>query len=227
MSICDFARLGRIVDVKECLARFENVNARDPFGRTALIWAVCNDDAGLVRLLLSAPGINVNARCTAFARTPLMWAVCCGNAELVQLLLSAPGIGVNAIDSYGYTVPVRAAKDFIEEGFHEARDRRARVLKLLLAVPGIDVNKTVLHALCDLEKVLVFPGTDASTHVKSIMAAAHHSRARAVEMLCDFPGVDLRTALSLAKAPLVAETIRAALRWDVRRGWVVVCVRQK
>ncbi|CEP02296.1 hypothetical protein PBRA_008880 [Plasmodiophora brassicae] len=87
----------------------------------------------VVKLLLGAPGIDVNAP-DAFGMTPLHVAAEAGSAFVVELLLQAPGIDVHVRDSFGMTALQRAAD--LGRGGH--------VVPLLLSVTGnatgIDVN---------------------------------------------------------------------------------------
>lgn len=64
---------------------------------TPLTGAVKNNHAEIVRLLLEAPGIEVNHkyRDGDFEYTPLMQAVADSRTEIVKLLLAAPGIDVD------------------------------------------------------------------------------------------------------------------------------------
>ena len=60
---------------------------------TRLVEASGNGDAGEIRVLLRAPGIDVN-QADEDGETPLMVASNQGKSEVVKLLLAAPGIRV-------------------------------------------------------------------------------------------------------------------------------------
>ncbi|KAF6747748.1 hypothetical protein DFP72DRAFT_919026, partial [Ephemerocybe angulata] len=62
----------------------------------------------VVKLLLAAPGIDVNAADTDW-RTSLISAVWKNKRGAVKLLLAAPGIEVNAVDTGGWTALTWAA----------------------------------------------------------------------------------------------------------------------
>jgi len=77
------------------------VNARDDSGLSALHRACDRGHAGVVRLLLSFPGVEVGAvGGDEDALTPLHYAVLCENAEVAQLLLCA-GADPSAADGSG------------------------------------------------------------------------------------------------------------------------------
>ncbi len=111
-----------------------DVNTTDEEGilgidNTPLSWAAAQSHTECVRLLLAAPGIDVN-KASKNGWTPLHMAASWGHARCIQLLLAAPGIDVNKADNYGATPLYRAARD----GYTEC-------VRLLLAAPGINVNK--------------------------------------------------------------------------------------
>ncbi len=105
--------------------------------------AAKNGHSECVRLLLSAPGIKVNHG------EPLCLAAKNGHAECVKLLLAAPGIAVNR----EFHPTVWCLPDLTFSGYSVQYDRtysyplslaakngHVECVKLLLAVPGIDVN---------------------------------------------------------------------------------------
>ncbi|TFK24947.1 ankyrin [Coprinopsis marcescibilis] len=104
------------------------VNIPTKRGRTALILASYNGDVSAVGFLLSAPGINVNAR-DRDGNTSLIWASARGHEGVVRLLLQARMIDVDAKGQHGDTALIKAS-----ESSHES------IVRLLLQVPGINVN---------------------------------------------------------------------------------------
>jgi len=83
-----------------------------------------------VRLLLRAPGIDVN-RADDEGRTPLWCASDECRLDVVELLLGMPGIDVNQGDEDGRT-PLHAA----------ANHGESEVVELLLRAPGVHVFRT-------------------------------------------------------------------------------------
>ena len=124
-----------------------SANSANHHGNTALHCAAAQGHTEIVRLLIEAPGIDVNKAngwrglsipgCgwgyLAQNYTPLLLATANGQVECVKLLLSTPGIYVNWVNSHGETALHLAVK-YKPEGNSEC-------VKLLLAAPGIDVNK--------------------------------------------------------------------------------------
>ncbi len=103
-----------------------DVNAKDGFGATGLIWAA--GDAAKARMLVEH-GADVNAR-TTNGRTPLLVAAAHdGNAATVRLLLDK-GADIHAADEMGATALLLAS-------YADALDS----VKLLLA-RGADANET-------------------------------------------------------------------------------------
>lgn len=83
-----------------------NVNARDNFGRTPLIWAAFHGNAEVVRVLLEN-GATPDATDVELGRTPLTWSAGRGDPKLVELLL-ASGVDINARDKDGFTALAEA-----------------------------------------------------------------------------------------------------------------------
>ena len=108
---------GNINITELLLAGGVNVGQISEYG--VLLGAAKNGHSEVVKLLLAAPGIDVNLGGL------LAEAAKNGHAEVVKLLLAAPGIDVNKGE------PLTKA----------AENGHAEVVKLLLAAPGIDVNK--------------------------------------------------------------------------------------
>ncbi|TFK17522.1 ankyrin, partial [Coprinopsis marcescibilis] len=99
-----------------------DVNLTAERGRTALYSAVANGHAGIVKVLLSRRGADVNRATLAWrGGTPLTRASHTGQRGIVQLLLEAEGIDVNGVDSKGNTALALAA----QEGHHD-------IVKILL-----------------------------------------------------------------------------------------------
>jgi len=90
----------------------ERVNAVDRHGLTALFWASCRGNEGIVRALLGAsadPNIAISD-----GSTPLIQASCNGHSSVVSLLIEAkPGatLSVNHADSDGWTALMYACSE--------------------------------------------------------------------------------------------------------------------
>ena len=91
---------GNTVKVEAALINGANVNAKDNYGRTVLMWAAINGHTETAELLLKH-GADVNAE-NNYGRTALMWAAVNGKTETAELLLKH-GADVNAKDNYGWT----------------------------------------------------------------------------------------------------------------------------
>jgi ankyrin repeat protein len=104
------------------------INDRDYQGRTQLMKAASNGYIEIVKTLLAAPNIDVNAK-DNYGRTPLMKAALNGRTEVVKALLAVPNIDINAKDPQDRTALIFAVEKMEVE-----------VVKALLAAPNIDVN---------------------------------------------------------------------------------------
>ncbi|CEP01841.1 unnamed protein product (mitochondrion) [Plasmodiophora brassicae] len=70
---------------------------------TALHWGVAYNRSDVVRVLLAAPGVDVNARVHPTSWTPLHLAAATGEATIARLLLDDPRVDAGATDAYGWT----------------------------------------------------------------------------------------------------------------------------
>lgn len=104
------------------------VNLADERG-TLLLMAAVKGHTGMVRELLSKPGIDVNLA-NGKGSTPLQAAAELGRVGIVKLLLAAPGINPNLGTFRLGTTPLAIAVHF----------GRLDVVRLLLAARDIDVN---------------------------------------------------------------------------------------
>lgn len=151
------AAVGSAGMMQQLLAAGADVNAKDKFESTAIMW--CSNDLRKVRLLIDK-GADVNAH-SKQGRTPLQIAAMHdGNVEVIRLLLKK-GVDVKAPDSGGSAALIAAAaandtgivKLLLELGadvkakdaggftalIEAAGNGNAEVVKLLLA-RGADVN---------------------------------------------------------------------------------------
>ncbi len=85
------------------------MNARNSFGRTALIYAAVEGQAGALKLLLQKPHhADINAL-DRTAGTALHAAVITRNTEIAEELLNHPDVDVNRRDGKGKTPLALAA----------------------------------------------------------------------------------------------------------------------
>ena len=79
MFLIEFCKKGDLKEVKAALQRGDDVNTKDKYGCTGLIWAVINNHNSVVALLLKTPNIDVN--CSETGGCALHWAVTSENNE--------------------------------------------------------------------------------------------------------------------------------------------------
>ena len=163
---------GNVRRLKQLLRyRKIDINMGSEYG-TPLCSASFNGHAGLVRELLSMPGIDVNlAHQTGM--TPLYRAAQNGHVEVVKLLLAARGINVNLVEMEGVT-PLYIA----------AQNGRVEVVKLLLAAPGININLAEVEAATPL------------------YIAAQNGHVEVVRLLLAAPGINVNLAEMEGATPL-------------------------
>lgn len=89
-----------------------DVNAKDNYGKTPLLWAAISGSLELAQVLISA-GADVHAR-DFHNMTPLHWASYNGHLNVVQVLISS-GADPNAKNNYNRTPLDRASRN----GHHE------------------------------------------------------------------------------------------------------------
>ena len=118
-----------VITVSLCLV-VKDVNARNEYGTTPLIWAAFSNENPEVLTVLLDAGADVNAR-DEYGTTPLHAAGVNKNPEVLTLLLDA-GVNVNARDEDGITPLLIAAR----------HNQNPEVLTVLLNA-GADVNARV------------------------------------------------------------------------------------
>ena len=100
---------GKLDEVRAALSRGGDVNDKDSYGTTALMWAVANSHNSIVRLLLDQPAVKVNEK-SNFGFTALHWAAWRNNAEGARMLLLHPGFNspnsTNNSGKTGLMIPV-------------------------------------------------------------------------------------------------------------------------
>ncbi|MEM4295602.1 MAG: ankyrin repeat domain-containing protein, partial [Candidatus Anstonellales archaeon] len=105
-KLINSSKNGDIIGVVKAFLNGADVNAKDKYGNTALIWATENNNTDIVELLIKAE-VDVNVQ-DKDGRTALMYAAKHGNTEIVKLLRKG-GAAVNQEDNYGWTATMYAA----------------------------------------------------------------------------------------------------------------------
>ena len=155
-----------------------DVNMANQSG-TPLGMAVLYGYTGIVRELLSKPGIDVNLA-TKDVLTPLYLAAVLGHAAIVGLLLNARGINVNLAAPDGTTPLCIAAFHGYEE-----------VVRLLLAAPNINVNAR--------------GGFNSAT---ALFFAAQQGQEEIVKLLLAARGINVNLAVSNGSTPLLISSYK-------------------
>jgi ankyrin repeat protein len=115
-----------------------DVNAKGPYGQTALMIAALKGNTEAVTLLLASPRIQVNEQAKNGA-TALMIAASKGYLEIVKALLGTEGIDVNLTSENGLTGLMLAVKH-----------GHTKVVKALLAFPATISNLSTHTSAMDL-----------------------------------------------------------------------------
>ena len=90
------------------MASGEDVNSKDKFNQTGLMWAVIGNHNSIVRLLLEQPTADLN--CIDLNRdTALHKAVGCDNVEAVKLLLADPRLTTANLQNKNGLTPAMCA----------------------------------------------------------------------------------------------------------------------
>ena len=61
-DLVELCKMGELEGVKAALTNGSDVNSKDEYGRTGLIWALQNNNNSVVELLLNTPNIDVNLK---------------------------------------------------------------------------------------------------------------------------------------------------------------------
>ena len=185
---------GSVQQVQNALHAGTDINAKNEFGRTALMWAARDNTNPEVLKLLLENGADIRAK-DEEGRTALMWAAQDNtNPEVLKLLLDA-GADVRAKDEEGRTALTWAARD----------NTNPEVLKLLLDA-GADIRakdekgRTALmwaardNTNPEVVRVLLEAGTDANIKdnkgLTALMLAAKWNSDGVVNTLLD-SGADI------------------------------------
>jgi len=160
-------------------AKGVEIDRRDGFGMTALMWASRRGDTPVMAALMEL-GANVNAS-DNYRRTALHWALVSKELEAFALLVKDCNIDVNYMDVNGMTPLFYACK-------YRSGKILDRTLKRLLEVKGIDVN-----APCY--------GTTA------LIVAADAGQSEAIRRLTRAPGIMVNAVALKGRTALIVATM--------------------
>ena len=169
MSLFALCATGELAEVRAALERGEDVNERERFNTTMLMYAtLVEGKIPLLKLLLEQPTIEVNLAAAGQGFTALHMAVVDGKIEAMTVLLMDPRVDVNCKTSERETPLIFAAKE--AERFDK--------LQLLLADERVDVNCAA-----------VYPGI--AGEFTALMVATAQYNLKAVKLLLDDERVDV------------------------------------
>ena len=101
--LLELCRDGKLAEVRAALARGEDVNSKNSYGRTALMWAVWFKHNSIVKLLLDQPAVDVNVK-DKWGQTALHRAAYVNNAEGARMLLLHKDFNsANVTNNNGFT----------------------------------------------------------------------------------------------------------------------------
>ena len=221
MSLVELCRYGDLEGVKAALQSNADVNRKDKYGATGLIWAVFNNHNSVVDLLLNTPTIDVNWK-NDEGWCALHFAVICSNFnnEGLKLLLNVPNIDVNIVTNNGWSALN-----------HAVRTENSEVLKLLLKVPSIEVNflnmdgDSALHVAVIsknnevLKLLLDIPTIDVNiVNIRgesAVHKAVIEDNIEGFELLLNVPNINLETAMVALCCKGYMEGVKAALQRGV------------
>ena len=107
-NLYEKCKYGRVEEVREALAAGADPNARGGLvNNTCLIMAALGNHDRVVELLLSTPGIQVNAK-NEYGTTALHLACHSGSLASLALILKSPGVLLNERNNLGDTPIMRA-----------------------------------------------------------------------------------------------------------------------
>lgn len=127
-----------------------DINIKDSYGYTALMYACMKNNIECVKILLTNPELDINSQ-DIYGYTALI--DCHNNPELTTLLLSHPKIDVNIQNCYGYTAIMKAAQN-----------KNHNVVDLLLKTRGINLHhesvyhETFFTLISEEYKIKIFNG---------------------------------------------------------------------
>jgi ankyrin repeat protein len=186
------ARDGNLNRVLDLLQRGLDVNDKNEYGDTALVWASNNGHLEVVRALLKVEGVDVNIK-DMDGGTALIYACWKGHLDVARALLSHVAVDVNIRDNNGETALILAS----EKGHLD-------IICALLKHNGVDVN---------------IQDNDGKT---ALIVASDMGHLEVVCSLLKHEGVDVnikdddgKTALIVASKEGHLEVVRALVNYEV------------
>ena len=197
---------GSLPEVREALARGEDVNSKGQRDETGLMHAVENGHNLIVKLLLEQPTLDLNFS-DIIGYTALHYAAAAefANVEAVRMLLADPRLStVNQKNDDNQTPLMLAIES--ENNEHNL------IVKLLLEQPMLDLNltnslgNTALHCAAELNNVeavrmlLADPRLNTANHKNDdnqtpVMIAMDEESINVLRELVGHPSVDLQEDL--------------------------------
>jgi ankyrin repeat protein len=154
-DLFDAAAKGDVVAVMRSLKSGVRIDARDETGRTPLLIATYNNQAGVARVLIDA-GADVNAK-DEIADTPYLYAGAEGRIEILKMTLGA-GANLKDTNRYGGTALIPAA--------HHGHPEAVRIL-LEAGVAPDHINRLGWTAL--LEAIVLGDGGPTHTGIVKLL----------------------------------------------------------
>ena len=177
---------GDLAKAGQFLQKGVDVDARDSYGRTPLMWAT--DDLGVVHYLVDK-GADVNAK-DINGETPLMKAAFLGRLDVVRYLVGK-GADVNAKSERGGTTLMWASGDLA-------------VAKYLVE-KGVDVNAKDNNGETALKWATNFGRPDVANYLAGKSAKANASVGGDQALLIDRDGPGHRKSVNWLEAKAAAE----------------------
>ncbi|RDW85168.1 hypothetical protein BP6252_02758 [Coleophoma cylindrospora] len=194
---------GEKVVLQLLLEKGSEIEAKDTYGRTPLIYTAQQGYEAVVKLLLEK-GAEIEAKDT-YGRTPLMYAAGGGEEAAVKLLLEK-GAEIEAKDTYGRTPLTYAAQQgyeavvklLLEKGAEiEAKDTDGRTPLMHAAERGYEAIVKLL-----LEKGAEIEAKDSRNGWTPLMYAAERGHEAVVKLLLE-KGAEIEAKGTYGRTPLM------------------------
>jgi outer membrane protein assembly factor BamB len=126
------ARKGDAATVKALLAKGADVNARSPYGATALFFAADKGHLEVVKVLLQHKA-DINAKDTFYKFSPLDWAMLRGHMDIVKALVEA---GAEGADRALQNAAIMGRLDIVQAILDKAKPKEPALTKALAVTPA-------------------------------------------------------------------------------------------